>query len=354
MKKIILFACIGFLAFACRQEAAIKPMHFKGFSGNPILVPGAPGSWDDMYVINAFELIRHDTIFMFYTAYSQKGSRALGLATSTDGYNFTKFGGNPILEGDGSGYNAFGVAQAHVLGSDTGWVLYFNAREIVGFSCGQYIGRARAKSLTGPWIPDEDPVLTTGKKGEWDSDFLYLGPVLMLENHTYRMYYAGGDDLVSSRNFYIGMSTSMDGIRWEKYNDPATTQHPFADSDPVLMTGGPGAWDDGVVLTGTVLQNQDGYAMYYHGADCPLPGDEKWTTGSIGFATSRDCIHWKKYRNNPVYSLKDDPFSMNMKGDETIIQSPKLLFTDSLCFMYYDYGHGINNGIGVAVCHPHP
>ena len=85
-------------------------------------------------MINAFVLEDHDTIYLFYTAYNQSGSRALGLATSLDGFHFTKFKGNPILTGDKKGYDAFGVAQAQVLKEDSLWVLYFNGREIAGFS----------------------------------------------------------------------------------------------------------------------------------------------------------------------------------------------------------------------------
>ena len=168
MKKLIFNLVLSLFILvlsSCRQDNFPAPLKFKGYEGNPILTPGESGSWDDLYVINAFVLEDHDTIYLFYTAYSQSGSRALGLATSIDGYQFNKFKGNPILTGDKKGYDAFGVAQAQVLKVDSLWVLYFNGREIAGFSSGPSIGRATAKSLTGPWTKRRTTGADFGKKG---------------------------------------------------------------------------------------------------------------------------------------------------------------------------------------------
>jgi len=351
MKKLIFNLILSLIILSisgCKQDNAPVPLKFKGYEGNPVLVPGEPGSWDDMYVINAFEIKDEGTVYLFYTAYSQKGTRSLGVATSTDGKHFIKFESNPILVGDKMGFDAFGVAQAHILREDSLWVLYYNGREIAGFSSGPFIGRATSKSLKGPWIRREYPVLTTGRRGEWDSDFVYLGPVLKTNDGTYKMYYAAGDDLISQYNFYIGLATSSDGIHWKKYNDPTTVDHPFADSDPVLMTGKPGEWDDGSVLTGTILEHPYGFEMYYAGAKIFKSPGEVNQVESIGYASSPDGIHWKKYRKNPIYRLEDDPLSIKFEKYSAVIQGPKLLFMDSQCFMYYDYGHSIHSGISMA------
>lgn len=324
------------LMAGCRQEDSAIPLKFKAFENNPVLSPGAPGSWDDLYVINAFVVEENDTIYLFYSAYSQVGTRALGLATSTDGYHFTKFVGNPILTGDKEGYDAFGVAQAQVVKEDSLWVLYFNGREIAGFSSGPSFGRATSKSLLGPWVKSEFPVLTAGRPGEWDSDFIYLGPVLRRDDGSYVMYYSGGEDIISQRNFYIGTANSLDGISWKKYDDPSTTQHPFAESDPVMMTGNPGDWDEDIVLACVVINLPKGYGMYY-------------SCDAFGYATSTDGLRWKRYRRNPVYSLKDDPHWYKMDDKYATMQGAKYLFRGKHCFMYYDYGHCENSAISLAI-----
>lgn len=335
MMKRLFFSLIILVLSGCRQDNAPAPLKFKGYDHNPILTPGEPGSWDDLYVINAFVLDDKDTVYLFYTAYSQTGSRALGLATSLDGYHFIKFKGNPILTGDKKGYDAFGVAQAQVLKENSRWVLYFNGREIAGFSSGPSIGRATAKSLTGPWTKTEMPVLTTGSLREWDSDFIYLGQVLKIEDGSYIMYYSGGKDVLLGDDWSVGMATSKDGINWKKYNDPVTSQHPFAESDPVMATGKEAEWDADLVLCCAVLNLPEGYGMYY-------------SCGALGFATSSDGIHWKKYHNNPVYSLKNDPYWYKMVNKDATFQGAKFLFRDSLCFMFYDYGHGESSTISLA------
>lgn len=194
--KILPFIFVLLSTNACRDSQLPPPLEFRGYEGNPVLRPGDPGSWDDLYVINAFELEYQDTIFMFYTAYNQKGSRALGLAMSADGYRFEKFRGNPILTGDGTGYDAFGVAQAQV----------FN----------------------------------------------------------------------------------------------------------------------------------EGFGMYCN--------------GSSRYAYSRDGIHWEKHRGKPPYSLEKDPWYVKAANNSDFgIQGSKFVFRDSLCLMYYDYGHCVNSAISVAV-----
>jgi predicted GH43/DUF377 family glycosyl hydrolase len=351
MKKLIFNLILSLFILVlsgCKQNNFPAPLKFKGYENNPVLVPGEPGSWDDLNVFCCCILEYDDTIYLYYTAHSKTGNRSLGLATSTDGYYFTKFKGNPILTGDKKGYDAFGVGQAGILKEDSLWVLYFNGREIAGYASGPSFGRATAKLLQGPWTKSEEPVLTTGRRGEWDSDFI-SNPVLVMDNGSYRMYYSGGEDLVSYTNVYIGMATSEDGITWRKFNNPVTRQHPFVDSDPVMLTGKPGEWDYDIVLTGPVLPINSGFEMYYYGSVSPKTEDDNWEAGSIGYATSEDGIHWERYKKNPVYSVEDDPYYFKMSKKEAIIHNPKILVKDSLCILYYDYGAGVNSAISMAI-----
>ncbi len=342
-----LICLVLILMAGCHEEAPVKPMKFKGYDHNPILTPGEPGSWDDLYVSLCWVLEYDDSIFLFYTGSHSKGGRSLGLATSEDGYHFDKYPGNPILTGDQKGYDAFGVGQAGILKEDSLWVLYFNAREIAGYGSGTSFGRATAKRLRGPWTKSEGPVLTTGKRGEWDSDFIST-PVLLRGDGGYRMYYTGGEDLVSFTNIYIGMATSSDGITWKKHNNPLTLQRPFADSDPVMFTAKPGEWDQDVIMAGPLLPIGTGFEMYYYGSVRHNILKGTWEAGSIGYATSEDGIHWEKYKKNPVYSVEDDPYYYKMSKKEAIIHDPRIMVRDSLCIMYYDYGAGVNSAIGMA------
>lgn len=351
MRKLsfnLILSLIILILSGCKQDNAPAPLKFKGYEGNPILTPGEPGSWDDLYVVCCCVLEYDDTIFLYYAGGPVRGGGSLGLATSADGYHFDKYPGNPILTGDKKGYDAFNVGPAGILREDSLWVLYFNAKEIAGYGSGPSFGRATSELLRGPWTKSEEPVLTSGRRGEWDSDFIST-PVLIKDNGSYRMYYTSGEDLVSFTNIYIGMATSSDGITWKKHNNPVTRQHPFVDSDPVMFTGKPGEWDQDVIMAGTVLPIGSGFEMYYYGGVTLKKMDDNREAGSIGYATSVDGIHWEKYKKNPVYSLEDDPYYFKMSKKETIIHDPRILVRDSLCMLYYDYGGGVNSAISVAI-----
>jgi hypothetical protein len=163
------------------------------------------------------------------------------------------------------------------------------------------------------------------------------------------MYYSGGDNLTSNTNWFIGMATSNDGIVWKMYNNPETKQHPFADSDPVIITGKPGEWDSDVVLAGFIFRLHGDFEMYFYGSLTPKIMDDSWEAGSIGHAISEDGIHWEKYIKNPVYSVEDDPYYFKMSKKEAIIHNPKILKKDSLYLLYYDYGACVNSAISVAI-----
>ncbi|MBL0347004.1 hypothetical protein [Candidatus Villigracilis affinis] len=49
----------------------------------------------------------------------------------------------------------------------------------------------------------------------------------------YRMYYSGTDGMGGSTTC---MATSSDGTQWTKYNDPATTEVQYQESDPCFYS----------------------------------------------------------------------------------------------------------------------
>jgi hypothetical protein len=224
--------------------------------------------------------------------------------------------------------------------------MYHNSIERATWGPGGNIGRAMATDLTGPWIKDDKPVLTAGKLGEWDSEYLFPNSVLKLDDGSYRMYYSGGMDFSRSEYQYLGMAASYDGINWKKYNDPATRERPFAESDPVLKTGKSGKWDSQQVWTCFVLRNKTGFEMYYGGY--AVINDVR--VGSAGFATSDDGIIWKKFPGNPVFEI-DKNLIPAKDIVEIVYEGPSLIFLDSICLMYYDYAviGSLGSKIGVAM-----
>jgi hypothetical protein len=337
--------CLLLMAFltACGPPTADRqPLKFTAYENNPILGPGEQGEWDEIAVLVP-SVLRHDNIFyLFYSGWHKNGQVSIGLATSEDGYHFKKYSENPVLSPGEKGYDSYHVAAPVFINDDSAWVMYYNARETAGYGPGPFIGRAIAKELTGPWERMIMPVLTRGRKGEWDGGYVIPSSILKKEDGTFMLYYTAGAVFTDRPASYIGLATSPDGINWIKYNDPATTDHPFADSDPVLTNTKHSKPYNDYPWTPYVHETTKGFEMYF-GYQADKNRIEK---SEIGYATSPDGIHWKKYRGNPVYGRKDDPVTAN-NPDRGIMEFPSLVFTDSLCYMYFDYGQVINS-IGVA------
>ncbi len=138
------------------------------------------------------------------------------------------------------------------------------------------------------------------------------------------MYYdARGDDPASM----IGMATSTDGVHWEKYDDPATSDPAFAESDPVLTVSEEG-WDSTRVIDPNVIQTPDGWEMIY----LATSGSGKFSQGefSFGAAASPDGVHWTKSNLNPVLSNQDHP-----EWSQAFLAS--LLYVEGTYFLYFDF-----------------
>lgn len=143
-------------------------------------------------------------------------------------------------------------------------------------------------------------------------------PTVLLENDTFRMWYAGVGNDWKARICY---AYSTDGINWVKH------------TGAVIDVGGPGEWDRGWLDTPEIVKDNTGYKLYYY-------GDTLWQpaaiNSSMGVAFSSDGINWVKYAGNPVLT----------KGnygdwDGTWVESPAVLF-DSVSNQYKMWYNGVD------------
>jgi hypothetical protein len=310
------------------------------YEGNPILGKGPAGSWDSLSVW-APTVVFHDGLYhMFYTG-AAPGWRTfeIGYATSTDGLTWEKYAENPVFKADGTGFDAAAVGASPVLLEGNTWVLYYMGEKTVGV--GGPIGRATAPDPTGPWTRSEDPVLTSGSPTEWDAQGL-IPCSAIATGGGYVMYYLGlGSSISTEANDMIGMATSPDGIAWTKYDDPATTDPPYAESDPVLPLGLEG-WKMSNIYEVTVRPTTEGWEMFY--SEKGWSKDYGIPVYRIGYATSDDGIHWTKDSAFPILTYKDDPTSSTLMH----LLPSSVVVTDSTYLLYYDYHWSTGGGIGVA------
>jgi predicted GH43/DUF377 family glycosyl hydrolase len=309
---------------------------FAAYSaGNPVVPKGSSGAWDENATWAPRVAVINDTFYLTYNGTSsfETVPIAIGLATSPDGFTFTKCASNPVLHADGSGFDSFNVMGGQLFYDDGTWYMYYSGRSVPHNQPGNVIGRATAGNPRGPWTTPDDTLLTVGSAGEWDSEFVEIESIISTDMGL-GMYYWGGNAWPGGVH-QIGLATSNDGgLTWIKYNDPATTNPPYAESDPVLSLGKAGSYDDSGIYGCSVLKKATQWDMFYAGHD--------GNSTSICYATSVDGIVWyKNTPKNPIFTAFQDP------NATSVVEVPAVVLLNDTYFLYYDYGV-FGTGIGLA------
>jgi CSLREA domain-containing protein len=312
---------------AAHVTAVTPTIEFTAYEGNPVL-EGESGSWEAT-IAAPYAVYTDGVTYLFYGGASNWPSSplAIGYVTATDGMTFTRSAANPILIGDGSGFDAWSVFAPTVLLQGNTWMMYYAGNPASPHFDGEAVGRATATDPAGPWQRLADPVLERGSPGEWDDRWIM--PMSVVEaNGAYTMYYAAGG-YAAPNTWLTGMATSTDGVEWVKYDDPTTP----GDSDPVLLPGDDGQWDAEGTYAARVRPMHNGWEMFY-------TGENANGLRAIGYAWSADGIHWVKHPDNPIYHPDDDPYAYGA------VEAPTILVHGSTYWMYYDCL--MNNKLGLA------
>lgn len=275
---------------------------FTLYGNGPIVPNGEDGAWDDRFTDPGAVIYHNGMFHMFRNGFRGFPAESqVGYVTSPDGFTWTQQDTDPIFYTKDVPYVKIGMFVSSAIVEDDGtWVLYFYTWDSTNFPSDSVIGRATASSPAGPWMADDQPVLQPGVSGAWD-DKQVTTPHVIKTATGYRMYYTG---IGAARNQWIGMATSDDGISWVKYNDPVTTDEPFAESDPVLQTGEAGAWDAGSVQQPRVSQTATGWTMFYRATFGRSENGMKY-----GVAFSNDGVHWERSSQSPLFQPNEVPKS---------------------------------------------
>jgi predicted GH43/DUF377 family glycosyl hydrolase len=224
--------------------ASIPKSKFDGVTWNihsePVIDVGGKGSWDEYHALDPASILFHGKVFLYYTGSSPRADRAICLAISENGIDFTKSDHNPVI---------IGGAPEVVLRSDTLFLFFW--KEVPGKK-GFQIHYAVSTDGYHFTEPQQSPALPVGKEGAWDS-FTVETPRIFMENGLYYMMYCGSD-----RNkdypFHAGLATSTDLRHWTKYA-----------SNPIFGRGEEGQWDEGAIWFTTVEKIDGKYYMWYEG-----------------------------------------------------------------------------------------
>jgi predicted GH43/DUF377 family glycosyl hydrolase len=203
-----------------------------------------------------------------------------------------------------------------------------------GFSNNWRIGYATSSDGID-WTRQNDgnPVLNLGAPGEWDD--AYVGHVSVIRDGSLLKMWYRGSRFPGGLDGSIGLATSTDGISWTKYDDPLTTDPPYAESDPVLVPT-PGTWDAQIVYHPNVILNNSTYEMWYVAMG-------NITGQNVGYATSADGINWDKDSSNPVMTIGSGGSFDNFR-----LLTPCVIFENNIYKMWYTGSNNATWRIGFA------
>jgi len=172
---------------------------------NPVLDVGTSGRWDDDDVNTPLVLMFDDTTFFMWYGGGDGSKFRIGLATSSDGVEWDKWGTNFVMDIGGGWESNFIFPEAVLLIGDTLSMWY------IGIDQAGVCRTGYATSSDGGVVWDkyaENPVLDRGAVGAWDRVTACPGTVLF-DGTTYKMWYESFD---GSGGGSIGYATAPDSI----------------------------------------------------------------------------------------------------------------------------------------------
>ncbi|MCX9080547.1 MAG: hypothetical protein OIN84_21480 [Candidatus Methanoperedens sp.] len=311
------------------------------FQNNPILAVGVADDWDSGYVA-AGDVLFYDGLYhMFYQGSTKAfiDPISIGHATSPDGYIWTKDEANPVLvPGQADAMNPYASLIVNtVLVEDGVWTMYFTVHPATGTFNSSQVRRAVAESPGGPWVVEPNPVIESGASRRWDTDVV-VWPYVVPADQGYHMYYIG----CCARGPVGGLALSPDGDTWTKYDDPATDERAFAESDAVLLLGDTGTWDHGFLNAFDAWHDENGWHMLYNAGDQQEFG--------YGYASSADGITWTKSASNPL-RIETVPTQASPAFEGLIAVAPSDM--EDTYFVYGDFAlDGVASEINLALWTP--
>lgn len=276
---VILFVFVAGWGCKEKKEEVVKvgpsedfPSEMVSFKPSPMepVFKGAEekGAWDVNLRERGYILFEDDIYKMWYTGYNDSISkkRFLGLATSKDGINWSRYAERPILED-------IWTEDMHVVKyNDTYYMLAEGMNDIAHLLTSQ----------DGINWTSEGDITILKVNGEPLDPGPYGTPTVWVEGDKKYLFYERND-------LGIWLATSEDFKTWTNVQD-----------DEVLKMG-PEGYDSGAVAVNQIVKYKDKYFMYYHGSSNPdwmKPGVVALWTSNVAMST--DLIHWTKYKENPI------------------------------------------------------
>ncbi|HHB78513.1 MAG TPA: hypothetical protein ENK85_04700 [Saprospiraceae bacterium] len=278
-------------------SVGFSQLNFVKYGNNPVLTRHTVfGAWDAIAVSDPQVLWVNDTLRMWYTGVGWLSMsdtsvhQRIGYAWSLDGIDWNPYPNNPVLDKTDNSWDNKGVETPTVLIDPTAppserFKMWYAGQNV---STDLYeIGYAYSPDGLHWTKSNQNPVLQVGDSTSWENGYLE-GPSVLLVHDTLRMWYASvdltGNGSPTDYTGNIGYAWSLDGIHWNK--------HP---GNPIFTSYNSTTWDQASVADPHVIFKDGEYRMFYAGLHTWAQENFK-----MGYATSKDGIHWSRPVANPV------------------------------------------------------
>jgi hypothetical protein len=134
---------------------------------------------------------------MWYLGFENDILTRIGVATSSDGVSWTKYGGNPVLDiGPPGAWDSLSLGDPTVLFDGSTYQMWFMGSMSVPTAYGELDRIGYATSTDGlHWTKHGgNPVLDMGPPGSWE-DLAIFGPTVLFAGGCYKMWYAGQENV---------------------------------------------------------------------------------------------------------------------------------------------------------------
>lgn len=264
------------------DSARMRASAWKEHPASPILVPGRPGSWNEMRADTGNSIISYKgRWYLYHSGEDARQIGRIGLHVSTtnriDG-PWQVMRTKPILgPGAASSWDGRSVAHPAVLRHKGVFWMYYGGTD----GRRQRIGLARSGNGV-EWKKLPGPVFSPGPAGAWDAGGV-MHPSVVHDGGRFVMAYCGWPEGRSEIHARIGIAVSIDGLKWSRLSE-----------EPVLGFGAKGRWDEIGLLAPRLWVENGRYYMNYSGKEADT------AMSSLGHATADTPDQWTKSANNPM------------------------------------------------------
>jgi PKD repeat protein len=208
------------------------------YAGNPVLDLGAGSSWDD-YLVYIPSVVYDGLAYHMWYSGDDGSITRIGYASSVDGITWMKSGSNPVLElGSPGSWDSGIVWMPDVVPEGNVYRMWYGGDNDPVTLFDNKIGFATSSDGVN-WVRfSGNPVLEQGPGGSWD-DFTVGSPSYLKDGNSYRIWYSGGDGTnkrigLASANYQSSgtltsevfdsnyVNTNWDEISWIEFLYPST------------------------------------------------------------------------------------------------------------------------------------